>query len=300
MVKRKKARQMRAIAIILVMAFMTTAARGQGSEIFPKGTRTANDNFSGVVWVHMIVPADTTYDAQIANVNFEPGVRTKWHYHPSGQILMITSGTAYYQEKGKPKQILTKGDVATCPPNVPHWHGAAPGTTMSHVAVSPNMKMGTVVWQQKVTDEEYAAPAKQEHQAAQSSDPALIFPKGEAIDVNHFSAGRAWVHWLLRPESVYNTQLASVTYEQGSRTKWHYHPAGQILIITSGTAYYQERGKPKQILSKGDVAKCPPGVNHWHGAAPESSITLMAINPNMQKGAVTWLEPVTVEQYSNR
>jgi quercetin dioxygenase-like cupin family protein len=78
--------------------------------------------------------------------------------------------------------------------------------------------------------------------ADQPADAPWIFPRGEGVDKSHFSAGQAWVHWILRPEGTYNTQLASVTYEQGSRTRWHYHPAGQILIIVSGTAYYQEKG----------------------------------------------------------
>jgi quercetin dioxygenase-like cupin family protein len=148
--------------LTVVLLAIAVSACGQAAKqeqdasgIFPKGNRTANDNFSGVVWVHMIVPTDTTYNTQIATVTFEPGVRTRWHYHPSGQILMITSGTAYYQEKGKPKQILQKGDVAKCPPNVPHWHGAAPGGLMSHVAVSPKMEKGAVVWLEKVTEQEY-------------------------------------------------------------------------------------------------------------------------------------------------
>jgi quercetin dioxygenase-like cupin family protein len=141
--------------------------------------------------------------------------------------------------------------------------------------------------------------AKHEQQVAQSTNEAAIFPKGDTIDRHHFSAGEAWVHWILRPDSIYNTQLASVTYGQGARTRWHYHPAGQILIITSGTAYYQEQGKPKQILSKGDVAKCPPGVHHWHGASPEGAVTLMAVNPNMEMGGVVWLEKSTDEEYNN-
>jgi quercetin dioxygenase-like cupin family protein len=139
---------------------------------------------------------------------------------------------------------------------------------------------------------------KQEQPAAQSASLAGIFPKGDPIDTSHFSSGKAFVYWIMQPESVYNTQLASVTYEQGTRTKWHYHPAGQILIVTSGTAYYQEKGKPKQRLSKGDVAKCPPGVHHWHGSSPDGPMTLMAINPNMQMGGVVWQESVTDEEYT--
>jgi 4-carboxymuconolactone decarboxylase len=164
MVKGKKTRQMKQtigftaafMAIAIAVCGQTTKTEQDAAGIFPKGNKTANDNFSGVVWVHMMVPTDTIYNTQMATVTFEPGVRTKWHYHPSGQILVITSGTAYYQEKDKPKQILSKGDIAKCPPGVPHWHGAAPGTSMSHIAVSPNMEMGGVVWLNKVSDEEYS------------------------------------------------------------------------------------------------------------------------------------------------
>ncbi len=114
-----------------------------------------NSNFVGSVYVRMIVANDSVFNTQMASVTFEPGARTNWHYHPSGQILIVTDGTAYYQEKGKPKQILSKGQVVKCPPNVHHWHGATPKSSMTHTAFSPNLEMGCVVWLQKVTVVEY-------------------------------------------------------------------------------------------------------------------------------------------------
>jgi 4-carboxymuconolactone decarboxylase len=114
-----------------------------------------NSNFAGSVYVRMIVTNDSVFNTQMASVTFEPSARTNWHYHPSGQILIITDGIAYYQEKGKPKQKLSKGDVVKCPPGVMHWHGATPDGSMTHLALSPNLQMGSVVWLQKVTNEEY-------------------------------------------------------------------------------------------------------------------------------------------------
>lgn len=114
-----------------------------------------NSNFTGSAYVKMIVSADTVFNTQMASVTFEPGARTNWHYHPSGQILLITEGTAFYQEKGKPKQTLSKGQVAKCLPGVEHWHGATRDGSMTHIAMSPNLEKGGVVWLQKVTDEEY-------------------------------------------------------------------------------------------------------------------------------------------------
>jgi quercetin dioxygenase-like cupin family protein len=91
---------------------------------------------------------------QVGNVTFTPGARSNWHYHPAGQILLITGGTGYYQEKGSPKKIIRKGDVINCPPNVPHWHGASAREEMIQIAIT-NTQNGTVVWLQPVTDEEY-------------------------------------------------------------------------------------------------------------------------------------------------
>jgi len=127
----------------------------------------------------------------------------------------------------------------------------------------------------------------------------LIFPKGDKITNNNFT-GTAWLQMLLINDSIYNTSIGNVTFEPGARTNWHKHPGGQILLITDGQGYYQERGKPAQLLKKGDVVKIPPMVEHWHGAAPNKSLTHIAIGPNTDKGSVVWLKPVTDEEYNNR
>ena len=93
--------------------------------------------------------------------------------------------------------------------------------------------------------------------------------------------------------------MANVVFEPGARNNWHTHPGGQILIVTDGIGYYQEKGKPIQLLRKGDVVNIPPDVEHWHGASPNSEFTHIAVNPNTQKGIVVWLERVTDEEYNN-
>jgi quercetin dioxygenase-like cupin family protein len=74
---------------------------------------------------------------------------------------------------------------------------------------------------------------------------------------------------------------------------------GQILIATKGIGYYQEKGKPIQLLHEGDVVKILPNVLHWHGASPDNEFTHIAINPNTQNGAVVWLARVTDEEYDS-
>lgn len=93
----------------------------------------------------------------------------------------------------------------------------------------------------------------------------------------------------------------SVTFEPGARSNWHVHPVGQVLIVTAGLGLTQEWGKPVQIIRPGDVVICPVGVKHWHGAAPNSSMTHISICEEKEPGKVVqWLEPITDAQYDAR
>ena len=123
--------------------------------IFPKGEKAPADYFTGIVWVNILVPNDAIFHCQIGNVVFQPGARNNWHTHPAGQILIVTDGTGYYQEKGKPVQLLRKGDVVTILPGVVHWHGASPDSEFTHIAVNANTQHGIVDWLERVTDKEY-------------------------------------------------------------------------------------------------------------------------------------------------
>lgn len=128
--------------------------------IFPKGQRAPTTNFTGTVWVQTVIESDSAINIPVGYVTFEPGARSHWHSHPGGQILLAMGGIGYYQERGKPIQILRKGDAVKCPPNVPHWHGASPAVGFMQVAMTPNTSTGRVVWLQPVTEEEYSAIRK--------------------------------------------------------------------------------------------------------------------------------------------
>lgn len=130
------------------------------SQIFSTGERIANNNFTGTAYLQMLVPADSINPTAVGNVTFEPGARTKWHYHPAGQILLVTDGVGYYQEKGQSKKTLRRGDVVKCPPNIPHWHGASANQFFVQVAITNN-HLGAVVWLEEVTDKEYHADERQ-------------------------------------------------------------------------------------------------------------------------------------------
>jgi quercetin dioxygenase-like cupin family protein len=125
------------------------------NSIFLKGEKAPADYFTGTAWIKTLVPDDRTFNCVIGNVTFEPGARNNWHTHPGGQILIVTGGTGYYQEKGKPIQLICNGDVVKVPPDITHWHGASPDSEFTHIAISTNTQKGVVVWLERVTDEEY-------------------------------------------------------------------------------------------------------------------------------------------------
>ena len=98
------------------------------------------------------------------------------------------------------------------------------------------------------------------------------------------------------PDSSLNYSIAVATFAPGAKLDWHIHPAGQTLLITEGTGYYQEKGKPVQVVHKGEVVKCMPGVEHWHGASPQSSFAYIGVTP-AQKGKTIWGKRVTDAEY---
>jgi len=131
-------------------------AANTAAPIFPKGDKNTNDNFVGEVWVKSLVDADSLNETAVGNVTFAPGARSKWHSHPAGQIILATEGVGFYQEKGKSKMILRKGDVVKCPPNLPHWHGASADSAFVQLAITGRQK-GPTVWLESVPDSVYLA-----------------------------------------------------------------------------------------------------------------------------------------------
>lgn len=151
-----------AISIIIFMVgctnHQTETMKEQTSEpVFPKGDKINNTNFTGVAWLQMLINNDSIYNTSIGNVTFEPKARTNWHKHPGGQILLVTGGQGYYQERGKPVQLIKKGDVVLFGPDIEHWHGATANSWLTHIAVNTNVQKGSTVWLKPVLDEEYNA-----------------------------------------------------------------------------------------------------------------------------------------------
>jgi 4-carboxymuconolactone decarboxylase len=113
-----------------------------------------------------------------------------------------------------------------------------------------------------------------------------------------YFSGPVQVEQLFAAQANRSVSGGSVTFQPGARSVWHTHPKGQILIVTARTGFVQQWGGTVQVISAGDVVWIPPGVKHWHGATPLTSMTHLAIQETADGKVVDWMDPVGDEQYS--
>jgi len=139
---------------ILFIATLLTKAKAQDVSMFPKGEISTTNNHTGTIWLNELSVGDSVFLNSIAFATYAVGAKLDWHIHPAGQILLITEGTGYYQERGKAVQIVHRGDIIKCLPGVAHWHGASPDSGFAYIAITATAK-GKTIWLERVTDEEY-------------------------------------------------------------------------------------------------------------------------------------------------
>ena len=123
--------------------------------VFPMGeeNKMFEQYFIGKSYLNLLIRERIV----IGNVTFEPGCRNNWHmHHKGGQVLLCTAGRGYYQEWGKEPQELHAGDVINIPPEVKHWHGAAPDSWFAHLAIEVPAEGASNEWLEPVSDEEYS------------------------------------------------------------------------------------------------------------------------------------------------
>ena len=123
---------------------------------FPRGKEnTAYARyFSGKSYLAPLT-SDKRLNVPVANVTFEPGCRNNWHRHTGGQMLIAVGGVGYYQERGQKARKLLPGDLVEIPPDVDHWHGAAPDSWFAHLAIECNPEKNRNTWLEPVSDAEY-------------------------------------------------------------------------------------------------------------------------------------------------
>jgi Uncharacterized homolog of gamma-carboxymuconolactone decarboxylase subunit len=150
-------------------------APAQGITVSRAGSQPAQDgpsaNFTGNVRVERLFAAEAPARATGGLVTFEAGARTAWHTHPLGQTLIVTEGVGRVQHWGGPVQEIRKGDTVRIPPNVKHWHGASPQSSMSHLAIGEHLNGKSVEWMEQVSDAEFNAPVPGAATPATASGP---------------------------------------------------------------------------------------------------------------------------------
>ena len=144
-----------AIVVTVLGSLVTTYSVAQQEQsIFPKGELSTTKNHKGDIWLNELNIGDATFDPSVAQAVYGPGAKLDWHIHPGGQVLLITEGTGYYQERGQPVRIVHKGDVIKSAAGVEHWHAAAPNSTFAYIAITPTSK-GKTIWREPVSDKDY-------------------------------------------------------------------------------------------------------------------------------------------------
>lgn len=160
---------MKKILMVLAVGLMAVSCGNNGkikkekmetndknTAIFARGERASQDYFTGTVYVQgLVAPKEIEGLYSVGSVTFEPGARTNWHTHPAGQVLLVTEGEGFYQERGKSARQLIKGSVVAIPKDVEHWHGASKDSKLVHVAISNVYDGSAVTWKAPVNDAEY-------------------------------------------------------------------------------------------------------------------------------------------------
>ena len=192
----------------------------------------------------------------------------------------ITDSSLTYHLQNAKAHGVTKEEIAAIITHAAMYVGWPKGWAVFRLAKE--------VWKEEV-------PGLSEKDRYQNT---IFFPIGEPNDAYaKYFVGQSY----LAPVSTEQIPIYNVTFEPGCRNNWHIHHAkssgGQMLICVGGRGYYQEWGKEAVPMTPGTVINIPSGVKHWHGAAPDSWFSHLAIEVPGEEARAEWLEPVDKASY---
>ena len=266
---------------------------------FPVGDRIPSPSFTGDAYLKNLIALDSVFNFPQSNVvTFAPGAHSSWHRH-GGMVVLVTDGVGLYQEEGKPAQVLRRGDVLQIPAGVRHWHGATKDNWFSQVVIYD------MAWRPEsqtdedntLTDETYNNLKLEEYAHQPSIDGLMFSAPDSTLMLPTFNGPIRLANTVDGNNVAGCPGLHYVVFEPGVINAWHTHAGGQVLIVTDGIGYHQIEGQPVEVLRPGDVAMCPPGVKHWHGAAPNSRFAHLAANTNPERPGVEWFDILSKEEY---
>ena len=319
-------------AILLVLTACTTKQQMASEDVvtreqltFPIGDKIENPAFTGDAYLKNLIALDSVFNFPQTNVvTFAPGAHSSWHRH-GGMVVLVTGGVGLYQEEDKavikreqsdagissaereqarpmvkPAQVLRKGDVLQIPAGVRHWHGATKDNWFSQVVIYD------MTWRPEaqvdedntLSDKYYNELALEEYNHPTLIDSLMFAAPDSMLTLPTFNGPIRLANTVDAPNAAGAPGLHYVVFEPGVINAWHTHPGGQILIATDGIGYHQIEGQPVEVLHPGDVAKCPPGVKHWHGASSNSRFAHLAVGTNPDMPPVIWTdEKLSKEEY---
>ncbi|MBK1613800.1 carboxymuconolactone decarboxylase [Rubrivivax gelatinosus] len=169
-----------ATAAALTLSMLDTAGAAEPElQIRRAGTRPVYtapaENFTGTVQVEMLQTPAGAERASAGSVSFAPGARTAWHSHPLGQTLVVTAGVGRVQRWGGPMEEIRVGDVVHIAPQVKHWHGAAPDSAMTHIAITEMQDGKAATWLEHVSDAQYLVPSEKAATVAPAGQGRQLF-----------------------------------------------------------------------------------------------------------------------------
>ncbi len=293
------------LCLLTVLSFATVAYAKDAPQMsvpFPLG-RDISDHFVGTVHRNDIIMADDVYKLPQTNViTFEPGSHSGWHVHGAMTIIGL-AGTGVYQEWGKPAVLIRQGDVVQIPAGTSHWHGATKNSRFQQIVIYDKdwqAPKDLAAHMGPVTDTEYQhltfVDAKDRRSEPEKGSEFLFAYPKQAFSSSNFNHPVYLSTVVGQPNEAKTPNWTYVVFPQGTYNRWHSHKTGQVLIATDGIGYHQIKGEKPQILHPGDVVYCPPGVVHWHGAAPGSKFAHIAISPE-DNHEVTWYD-FPVKEYA--
>ena len=202
----------------------------------------------------------------------------------------VTDSSLVYHLQNAKAHGVTRKEAAAIITHVAFYVGWPKGWAVFNLAKD--------VWADEAEAADHANTPEPAEAAKAAHQASMIFPVGQPNDAfAKYFTGQSY----LAPVSTDQVGIFNVTFEPGCRNNWHTHHAdkggGQILVCIAGRGYYQEEGKAAQELNPGDVVNIPEGVKHWHGAAPDSWFSHLAVEVPGENGSNEWLEPVTDEEY---
>ncbi len=195
------------------------------------------DRFTGNVRIVYLFPANAPSRATGGQVTFDSGARTAWHAHPVGQTLIVTAGTGRVRFWGGPIQEIKPGDVVWIPSGQKHWHGASPGSPMTHISVQEQLDGKTAEWFEKVTDEQYGIPATVAPPVANKNSRAQqlfgeIAPKFAELTVNVLYADVWERQGLSKRDRSLITVSALIAMNRPDQLRSHFGLARQNGLTT--------------------------------------------------------------------